>query len=235
MDNQLLLLVLVVEFILLVSTAAPIGLSARFSKHPNFGILVWFGLFFASMAAAVLAVVLATSFVFESYFSLQAGSDIAQTLVISFAPWLLLAFGGVLLAIVNLRLAPYFESQDSSLDIGSLSGKTELLFQGVEVRVIPIPGYFALTKEHVIYLSKSALELDNPLRDAVLWHELGHVRLGHETLKRVANLALATMPWFLISRVFSFELARLCELAADNYALQHVKRSELNRARRLFL
>jgi hypothetical protein len=43
------------------------------------------------------------------------------------------------------------------------------------------------------------------------------------------------MPWFAVSRAFSKEVDRLCELAADNYALRKVYSKDLYEARALFI
>lgn len=235
MDAQLLGLVLLIEFVLAVSLIAPLGLSGKFSNRPTLGISVWFLLFVLSTLAALTAFLIAASFIFQSYFNLQAGGNLFQILVISFAPWLLLGFGGVLLAITNLRLAPYFDSREAALDLDAISTPTTERFEGVEIRRLSLPGYFAIAKSSAIYLSQAALELEQAQKTAVLWHELGHIRLGHQFFKGLSSFAMTIAPWFLVSRVFNYELTRLCELAADNYALKRVERQVLNRARRLFL
>lgn len=235
MNNQLLALVLLLELILAISTAAPLGLSGRFTRYPNLGIAVWFVLVATSLLAAVAAIAIAFASVFVSYFNLQAGADIGETLLVSFAPWILLAFAGVLLAITNLRLAPYFEAREQKIDLSRLSKNIETRFHGALVRELEIPGYVAITQSSVIYLSSATLALDKTSLEAILWHEYGHIRLGHHLLKTVSSFALTVAPWFSVSRVFSFEIQRLCELAADHYALRHVSRGALNKARRLFL
>lgn len=235
MNSELLGLVLLLELVLAISTTAPLTLSGKFQKRPNLGIAIWFMLLMVSLVAAVLAVLIAFSSVFQSYFSLQAGQDLGQILLISFAPWILLAFAGVLLAITNLRLAPYFQAREQNLDLNQLSKPTSTLFQGVSVRELAVPGYFAVTRSGAIYLSSATLALEQSKLDAVLWHELGHIRLRHQALKAVSAFALTITPWFLVSRVFSFEVARLCEVAADRYALRHVDQKLLGEARSLFI
>lgn len=235
MNNELLALVLLLELILAISTAAPLGLSGRFARYPNLGIAIWFLLIATSFLAALAAIAIAFASVFVSYFNLQAGADIGETLLVSFAPWILLAFAGVLLAITNLRLTPYFEGRDQKIDLSRLAKNIDTSFQGVSVRELEVPGYVAITQSRVIYLSSAALGLDKTSLEAILWHEYGHIRLGHHLLKTVSSLALIVAPWFLVSRVFSFEIQRLCELAADRFALKHVSRVALTKARRLFL
>ena len=55
MEFSIYLLLVLIEYVLLVSTAAPFILVNRFTKTPSVGIAVWFTLFFTAMAAAVLA------------------------------------------------------------------------------------------------------------------------------------------------------------------------------------
>ena len=234
MNSELLGLVLLLELVLAISTTAPLTLSGKFREHPNFGIGIWFLLLITSLGASVAALVIAFGSVFQSYFSLQAGEDLGQTLLISFAPWILLAFAGVLLAITNLRLAPYFQARGQDLDLNQLSKSTSTEFQRVSVRELSVPGYLAITQSGVIYLSSSALQLDEAKMEAILWHEYGHIRLRHQALKTISAFALTIAPWFLVSRVFAFELDRLCELAADNYALKRVAPGMLQEARSLF-
>jgi Zn-dependent protease with chaperone function len=235
LDTQLIAILLLVELVLLISTAAPLSLSGRFKEAPNLGILTWLLLLSSAIAATVSAVLIAASFVFQSYFELQSGGGLLETLAVSFAPWLLLGFGGVLLAITNLRLAPYFEAKAQDLDLGLLATKHTERFEGVVVRELSLPGYFAIARNNQIFLSTAALQLPIEQKRAVLWHELGHLKLGHSRLRAISAFAVMAAPWFLVSRVFDFELQRLCELAADNYALKRVDIKTLRRARSLFL
>ncbi len=235
MDTQLIGILLLVELVLLISTAAPLSLSGRFNQAPNLGIGIWFLLFFTALVATLAALLIAIGFVFRSYFELQSGRGLLETLAISFAPWLLLGFGGVLLAITNLRLAPYFEARNQNLDLDSLATKHFEEFEGVLVRELALPGYFAIAQRNQIFLSTQALRLPIEQKQAVLWHELGHLKLGHLRLKAVSAFALTVAPWFLVSKVFDYELRRLCERAADNYALRKVDVSALKAARRLFI
>ncbi len=41
-------------------------------------------------------------------------------------------------------------------------------------------------------------------------------------------------PWFVVSKAFSAEVARLCEVAADRYALKRVYSKDLVEARANF-
>ncbi len=104
MESSIYLLLVLIEYVLLVSTAAPFILVNRFTKTPSVGIAVWFTLFFTAMAAAVLAVGIAIWSIVETYLLLQTKTDIWLILAVSFAPWLLLAFAGILLALSNQRL-----------------------------------------------------------------------------------------------------------------------------------
>ncbi|MFM1766655.1 MAG: hypothetical protein RIR81_36, partial [Actinomycetota bacterium] len=110
MESSIYLLLVLIEYVLLISTAAPLLLVNRFSKAPNVGIAVWFTLFFTAMAAAILSFGIAAWSIIETYYLLQTTTDVALILAVSFAPWLLLAFAGILLALSNQRLEPLFRA-----------------------------------------------------------------------------------------------------------------------------
>jgi Zn-dependent protease with chaperone function len=70
--------------------------------------------------------------------------------------------------------------------------------------------------------------------DAVLWHELAHIRLGHHRLKVMAQLLQSITPRIAASKTLVVELARLSEIAADNYAAKRVSREVIDQTRALF-
>ena len=118
MNSELLGLVLLLELVLAISTSAPLTLSGKFTKHPNLGIAIWFVLLMVSLVAALAAVLIAFSSVFQSYFSLQAGQDLGEILLISFAPWILLAFAGVFsLLQISVSLPTFKPENGTSISI----------------------------------------------------------------------------------------------------------------------
>ncbi|QKJ24664.1 M48 family metalloprotease [Aquiluna borgnonia] len=228
------LLVILIEYVLLVTTSAPFLMANRFKKAPEFGIALWFTLFFTAMAAATSAVVIASWSVIETWYRLQANENLLFTIGASLAPWVMLALAGVLLAVSNQRLEPMFRAA-KEFDLLSMLALREVeSFHRAKVFELEVPGYLALTRGNEIYLSKAVFELPQRQLSAILWHEYGHIRLGHQRLKRFTALMMQLAPWFAVSRGFSYEIAKLCELTADNYALRRVYSKDLVEARRLF-
>ncbi len=234
MEFSIYLLLVLIEYVLLVSTAAPFILVNRFRKTPNLGIAVWFTLFFSAMVAALLAIGFAGWSIIETYYLLQSSTDIWLILAASFAPWVMLAFAGILLALSNQKLEPLFRAAKEFDQLSKLARREVEAFHRARVYELEIPGYLAITKGYEIYLSKAVFELPERQLNAILWHEYGHVRLGHQRLKRVTGLMSQLTPWFVVSKAFSVEVAKLCEVAADKYALKRVYSRDLAEARANF-
>ncbi|MEY3561124.1 MAG: hypothetical protein RL068_276 [Actinomycetota bacterium] len=234
METSIYLLVVLIEYVLLVTTSAPFLMANRFTKFPNLGIGVWFGLFFSAMLSGVLAVGIAAWSIVETWYRLQEATDPWLILSASFAPWVMLGLAGILLALSNQKLEPMFRAAQK-LDLLNMLARREVeTFHKAKVYELDVPGYLALTKDYSIYLSKAVFELPERQLNAVLWHEYGHIRLGHQRLKRFTSLMMQLAPWLVVSRGFSYEIAKLCELAADKYALRKVYSKDLIEARRLF-
>jgi Zn-dependent protease with chaperone function len=234
-ETSIYLLLVLIEYVLLVSTAAPFILVNRFSKNPNFGIAIWFLLFFSAMAASLTAVGIAAWSIIETYYLLQTATNIWLILAASVAPWLMLAFAGILLALSNQKLEPLFRAAKQFDQLAQLARREVESFHKAKVYELEIPGFIALTQGYAIYLSKTAFDLPEKQLNAVLWHEYGHIRLRHQRLKRFTSLMLQLSPWFVVSRGFSSEVARLCEIAADKYAMKRVYSKDLAVARSHFL
>ena len=235
MESSIYLLLVLIEYVLLVSTAAPFILVNRFSKAPNLGIAIWFLLFFSAMASAITSVGIAAWSIIETYYRLQTATDLWLILAASVAPWLMLAFAGILLALSNQKLEPLFRAAKQFDQLAQLARREVESFHKAKVYELEIPGFLALTKGYAIYLSKSVFDLPDKQLNAILWHEYGHIRLRHQGLKRFTNLMMQLTPWFVVSRGFAFEVAKLCEIAADNYALKRVYSKDLSEARSHFL
>lgn len=234
MDNLLLLLIVLIEYVLVVTTSAPLFLANRFRKSPNLGIGVWFGLFFSAMIAGVMSLGIATYSIFATWQSIRESDSLWLTLAGSVAPWLLLAFAGVLLALGNQKLEPMFQKR-AELDLLSQLAPREIMtFHKARVFELEVPGFYALSRGYQIYVSKAVFKLSEKQQNAILWHEYGHIRLNHELLKRITNFVLQLSSWFAVSRGFAYEVAKLCELSADKYALKRVYSKDLYEARKLF-
>ena len=234
MESSLYLLILLIEWIMLITIAAPVFFAGRFRKKPTLGIFVWLTSIASSIVATLWALVIATGFIFESYFRLREGDEIGSVLILSFAPWLLLGFAGVLLALANQRLSSLFVVSAGPLD-SLLGGRVVQKFRTAEVIELSLPGYFALSKGRAIYLSKAVFELAAKQYEAVLQHEYGHIVLRHGLIKKFSHLIYQLMPWVVASRAMKNEVDFLCEVAADNYALRRVMNKDLRAARKLFV
>ena len=82
---------------------------------------------------------------------------------------------------------------------------------------------YALATNREILISQFAVDhLSKNELDAVLWHELGHVKFKHFALKKLARLIGALSSRLAASRAMVTEVERLCEIAADKYALKKV-------------
>ncbi len=234
MESSIYLLVILIEYLLLVSTSAPFLMANRFQKAPEIGIAIWFGLFFSAMFAGIAAVGIAAWSIIETYYRLQEGADIWFVLGASFAPWVMLGLAGILLALSNQKLEPMFQAAKEFDLLSKLTVREVESFKKAKVYELDLPGFFAITKDSGIYLSREVFALPIRQYEAILWHEYGHIRLKHQRLKRFTNLMMQLAPWFAVSRGFSYEIAKLCELAADKYALRKVYSKDLIEARRLF-
>lgn len=233
--ESIFLIVILIEYVLFVTTAAPMFLVSRFNKAPTLGIWIWVGLFVSVIIAGFWSLALATWSVFETYIRLQANESLWFTLIASITPWAMLGFAGVLMALANQRLAPLF-SQARSADYLSLIAPREVFrFEKARVFELDLPSYFAVTKKQGIYLSSAGFDLPEKQLQAVLRHEYGHIKLAHNNLKKISAFAVQLMPWLAVSRAFNNELARLCELSADRFALKKVDSADLQAARKLFV
>ncbi|MEK9578064.1 MAG: M48 family metalloprotease [Aquiluna sp.] len=235
MEFSLYLLIALIELVMLVTVSAPMFFAGRFRKTPNLGMFFWFASLIASMVASVVAIGIAIYFVFQTYSSLQSGDNPFFLVAISFAPWLLLALAGILLALANQRLSPLFEVSPELGSLDDLGARYVRDYRSAQVLELEVPGYFALTRNNKIYLSSASFNLPERQLEAVLRHEYGHIKLRHQLLKKLAYLIYQLLPWVVASRALKREVDVLCELAADKYALRKVYSKDLYTARRLFL
>lgn len=234
MEFSLYSLILLSEWVLLVTVSAPLFFAGRFRNAPNLGLWLWF-LSLASAVLATIAVVFIASYsVFETWLRLQENEDLLFTLAASIAPWLLLGFTGILMAVANQRLAPLFDLAKRYVPRLDQVAREVSRYRRATVYELDVPGYLAITKDRDIYLSKSTFELPAKQLEAILRHEYGHIKLGHEKVKQFAYLIYQLFPWFAASRALVFEVDRLVELSADKYALKRVYSKDLNEARAHF-
>jgi Zn-dependent protease with chaperone function len=235
-----LLIPIAIEWVILVTTIAPVVLVGRFDSRPRLGLTLWFGSLLSSGLAAAIALAVAFSSIFSTYAKLLdspfGSTDWQSTLVVSFAPWLILAISGIALALINQRLEPLINVARESKPLIDAAVKSWMTFEGHEVCTIELPISLAATARGRILISKVAAEaLDEPELRAVLWHELGHIRGRHNALKQLASLVRLLSPWLTASRALVLEVDRLAEFDADVYALRHVESDLLHATRKKFI
>jgi len=220
------ILSLTLLWILVVSLAARTLLPNKFGAHPRLGLVIWFSAFISSALAGTLGLIALGSAYFYTVTSLSLSDldspDWVARVAISFLPWIALAIFGILLVIVNQRVeAPIITGRKLRQDF-QLAKKEFMTFQGTRVSIIALPIHYALATENEIILSKFTVDEFSKIQlEAVLWHELGHIRGRHNLLKTIAaTVALVTRP-ITLSKVFQDSVDQLCELAADRFAQRH--------------
>ena len=239
MNAPLLLIPLAIEWVILVTTIAPLLLVGRFRSRPRIGILVWFTTFLTAGASVLIAVFVAL-WAYTDTVSALSRDEIGSgrwviALLVSFAPWIALAVGGISLALVNQKLEPLVKASKEVKPLLDLSKSPFEDFMGVPVSTVDLPFAYALATSKEILISRFAVDhLSKDELAAVLWHELCHVREKHFALKRLARLILALSPILAASRALVQEIEILVEIAADNFALKRVSSPTLTLARSLF-
>ena len=245
MLREILLVPLSLEWTILITVLTPRLLSSTpwSNKRPGLAIGLWLVLLGSALLSAAVAVVSAVISVFATWFSLNSqvlgSKGWLVTLGLSFAPWLFLALAGISLALLGQVVEPHVEkakNQKSLLDSGV---RATSYFDGVGVceLVLPIPMAFTakVQGKRVIIVSTAAREILSPKQiQAVLWHEIGHIRLHHASIQRLSRFLLLVSPWLAISKLFVEQVNHLCELQADNFAAGRVGAEVVESARSLF-
>jgi Zn-dependent protease with chaperone function len=239
MNAPLLLIPIAIEWVILVTTLAPLVLVGRFRSTPRVGIVVWFTTFLTAGASVLIAFVVALWAYTNTVSALSrdefGGIQWMITLAVSFAPWIALAVGGISLALVNQKLEPLVKTAKEVKPLLDLSKAPLMHFMGVPVSTVDVPFAYALATGKEILISRFAVDgLSQEEMDAVLWHELCHVREKHFALKRLSRYILALSPRLAASRALVSEIETLIEFVADNFALRHTNRQTLGQARKIF-
>ena len=233
------------EWVLLVTLVAPAALSSRswVESKPKIGLTIWFTSFLSAGLATLSAILISVLVAFRAWFTMNSqplgSKNWLIALGISFLPWIFLALGGIGLALVNHRLSPLFESAREIHDgLGNVLTPSNW-FAGYPVACVELPVKFAFTGrfngKQVIVISRGVLSaLTQEEIEAVLWHEVGHIKGGHNALKKVASLTYSLAPFIKASAIFVAQVEVLCEIEADLFALTKVRQEVLNSAHRSF-
>ena len=230
---------------MLVTLVAPAALASRawVERKPRLGLIIWFASFLSAGLATLAAILISVLVAFSAWFAMNSqplgSTHWLMALGISFLPWIFLALGGIGLALVNHRLSPLFESASEIHDgLGNLVSHSDS-FSGYPVAYVELPVKFAFTgklrgKQHIVISRGVISALASEEIEAVLWHELGHIKRRHNALKKVASLAYSLAPFIKASAIFVAQVELLCEIEADLFALTKVSNEVLNSAHRSF-
>ena len=239
MNPPLLLIPLAIEWVILVTTLAPIVLVGRFTNRANLGITIWFATFLSAGFATLIAIGISVWGYVQTVESLNYSEFGSPTwwleLLMSFAPWFALAVGGVTLALVNQRIEPMLNTARAVTPLLNLSKIPMRTFFGVAVSTVELPFAYAFATGNEILLSNFVINhLSKDELDAVLWHEFYHVRRKHFWLKRLARIIRVLSPRIAASRALVSEIEKLIEYSADAFAITKTDLQTVELARKLF-
>lgn len=238
MQPSLVLIPLALEWVVIASTIAPLWLGL-FGGRPRLGIFAWIALFASVVFASLTAIVISVWAVIFNFVNLeQHEQDLPLTLLYSVAPWVLFLMAGVAITLINQKLEPTLLGLKKLLATPVLPAKPLMKFEKVEVEVIELNVVFAVALQRPrprILISRAALNsLSDEELNAVLWHEHGHLRQRHNAVKSLAKAVALLAGFVRASRVMSSEVTRLCEVAADQYAVRRVPIELVRSARAKF-
>ncbi|MEY4425314.1 MAG: hypothetical protein RJB56_941 [Actinomycetota bacterium] len=242
MTAPLLVIPIALEWVILVTTLAPIFLPSRrlFLKFPNLGLAIWFASLLSAGLAAVAALAVTVWSLIETWLALESNAALSANWLsafwVSFAPWLLLAAAGISLAVINLRIEPLVTAAKQTAPLFDGALRPVQNFLGIEVFEITLPVPVAFIRNRQIVLSSVVREvLTEEQFEAVLWHEHAHIQGSHNALKKLAGFVRTISPRLAASKALVAEVDRLCEIAADKQALRNTDAGTLSSARAIFV
>lgn len=236
MPLALFLLIVALELLVAITIWAPAALPGGFARRPQLGIVVWLSSFILATILLAVAATVTLWLVVTEYRELStvdlASTDLGRVLAVSFAPWVLLALAGISIALANRRL--HIREDVAGLTSRLAVASQGFKWQGVEVLVAPLPVPLAGVIGRKIVISNAVDAMAPTLREAVLWHELAHIRLGHSAVRNLARLVARLLPGLSAATAMRAELDRLSELAADVWAAERCDPTALAAARQQF-
>jgi Zn-dependent protease with chaperone function len=239
LSAPILLIPIAIEWALLITTLAPVAFTHRFNNRPRLGLAIWFGSLLSAGLATGTALAVAVWSYFDTVAALEAnvfgGAKWMAALAVSFGPWLVLLLSAISLVLVQTRLEPMVAAAKAVQPAITQAKRPLMNFMGVEVFTIDLPFNYAAADSKQLLIStdlKNLLSSDE--FEAVLWHELGHIRGKHFALKRLARLVRLMSPGLAASTALVSEVERLCEIAADRFALEQKEAPALLGARAAF-
>ena len=229
--DEIVLIPLLIEWVILVTiaTASLLVNNSWIYSRPNLGLALWFGGFATSGLATLVALGLSFKLAFEAWQSASldpANSNIWATIFASFAPWVLIALGGVSTALVTQKIDSVTEPTGSVARGADHLGVPSRQHRGMDVYVLnlPVSLVFSLGKASGqqsgrIVISQTAIErLTKPELQAVLDHEYWHLAKSHAMVGNAAKLIRTLSFRVVASRLLEREVSTLLELEADRYS-----------------
>jgi Zn-dependent protease with chaperone function len=223
-----------------LSLPLPTAMLGSFRTRPNLGITLWLLSFTLLTIAITASVLISVATAFKTYQALssrdQDWQSLAEILLFSLLPWVLVAGTGIAIALINMRLEPLrLEAAEVKQSV-NLLGVNTTDFHGVKVCLIPTDISFAfattLSGKRVIVLSSGTKDLlDGEELEAVMWHELTHVKNGHLLIQGITQRLETAIPWSWFAQCFRKEFLVLSEIAADNKAVRETSSQALQSAR----
>lgn len=210
------------------------------SIHPRVGLTLWFGAIYSLAVSLLSAILMGALVILSSYLQLHkisvGSSNFLWVVLASLLPWIALALAGGTIAYTVTKWESAVTSYRSvSGTLGEL-GSTIDVFRGISIARIELDVPLAMVSDKAgesrVLISSAALNLlDSHELSAVLWHELGHVVGGHNSLKRVAAIAANLLGWLPLARLTGSHTDYLMEREADLIALRNVDAAVLEAAR----
>ena len=224
MANQGVLALLLANWVVAFAYFAPMALTGRrfLYRHHRLGLAVWFGFFASSALAFIAALFLACYSVFETWTNLQQtriGSDTwLEALIVSFAPWLVLAFAGVATALVNQKLDGVFD-HSHRVAPALLGAKKVAEFDAFDVLELPLDFMYlgSSSVDRSILQTRGAREaLTSQELKVCHQHEAAHIRLRHGRIAATIALINTLLGGVAATRAMTTEVSVLLELSADS-------------------
>jgi Zn-dependent protease with chaperone function len=237
--NPIALIALLLEWVMLVSVAAASVFTNNtwLYRRPHLGVILWFAAFATAGVATALAVFIAFSSAFEAWLATDS-NDPWVAIAASFAPWLMLAIGGISLALVTQKMEQNLEPNTrQKADALKLLPPSDS-YKSIPIITVPTDEPLALSfgksadAEHSgILISQGALDLltDDELL-AVLEHEYFHLKSRHWLPSSAAKVISLLSFRVITSRLLAREVSLLLELAADKHSATKHNRTALRSA-----
>lgn len=209
--------------------------------HPTVGLKLWFGAFLTAALSLAISLGFAVWSVFETYLQLneaESQSDYWWKFLASFSPWLILAIGGICLAMITQRLESEIDFKNPVPRPAATNSKSLWVHRGVRVIEIDLPIPFAFSMgtssrhaDSQIVLSTTVIKaLSSEELTSLLDHEYFHLKARHARGQKLVQILAILTGRFMATRVLEKEVALLFELAADKYSAARNSRAALRNA-----